>query len=197
MVPQLSREYKVSSIILVILILLFGISLAEVAKQLPNSHPASFMNWIVLGVHILVLGKLIGALSPKYKETVKRITLGLTVIALYISLSTGLLHYQGEGGSRFAGRSPHPGEDIDYYVDLHDGLNLPLTVDLVIPINKRGLKQEIISVKSDDKNEFIVGLRYKVSQNSPILPDKLVVVYRAFYVIPMVEVIWLNWPGFS
>ena len=187
--------------IIVIILITFVISLIGTIKSLPGQFN-NFIDWITLGIHILIIGHLTKLLHPSYTSTIKRTTVVLTLFSVYMSLGTGLLHYQGEGGYRSDLLQSNVGNEIQYYyIELHNGLKLPLNLDLTLLYGERGIENitTVLSKTNEQvtKDDKMVNLTFTVTETEPTLPTKAVVTYRIFGVIPMINVMELKWPKFS
>ncbi len=161
-------------------------------RQLPaNSN--NFLDWITVGIHLLIIGGLLTKFS-NLGARLKRFIIGLTLLSLYFAAGTGILHYQGEGGVIPDSSNLKSGEVVTYYMDLHNGLRLPVNVDYMIPLGYSNLEL-LDKSQTNNNNRYALISTFAVSGEYPSLPDKLIVVYRAFGIIPMVAPFEYKWPA--
>jgi hypothetical protein len=192
MLSNVSETKKASQKLLVLLIFMFGVSLIQTARDLPNSFSHSYINWLVIATHLLILSLLLIAVVPKHKTVIRRSTITLIIPILYLALSSGLLHYQGGGKVPEDFLYSKVGSSVSYFVELHNGLNLPIKIDSVIPIGVIGMEPVTKSAQNITINQemYRVEMTFKINKNIARWPDKLFVIYHIAG-IPMVNVVWL------
>lgn len=142
---------------------------------------------------MLIIG---GLLAKIYHPNLllRRITIGLILVSLYFAVGTGLLHYQGEGGAKPESLVLNNEVQVDYYyIDLHNGLHLPININFMVPIGQKNLE---ITNKSKvvNNDSHLMKFNFKVTGDHPRLPNKLIVVYRALGVIPLIAPFEFTWP---
>lgn len=184
-----------SNIIKVVLLVYFVNVLFHTDLNQPDK------SFILVGVAVLIflIGLLLRSLFIKYSHIVMKICAVLSLIVFYLAVGAWVLGYSGEGGQV---NDFEPGSKVLYDIQCRTPLNIPVSVDYVLPIEHLGMKY-LSSHNKELMNEKSIGYKYgmsmkfEINRKNALLPKRVFIIYRAFKILPMINVIDLRWPSYS
>ena len=184
------------SVINLLFLVLFCTSLINAILNYSNS----FGTFIAAALLLLLIGSILSTMVSRYSVIIMKITITMTALSLYLALGAGLLHYSGEGGQM---QDYQKGAQFSYGIQLHSGLSIPGSRgDYVLPLGQEGMaliSDETVQMPNYKGKGYSYGLEltFKVTEDRASLPRKLVVIYRGFKIVPMVNIIEMSWPKYS
>ena len=191
MVSSMLEIKNSGSTISLFLLILFGMSLLDAISKLPGQSN-SFLIWLEAGISLVVIGRILARLLPIHAIRINKFSVSLLIITLYFAFGTGILHYQGEGGDYPTLDNIVQGNEVKYFVDLHNGLHIPVTVVNAFTLGHKNLETVVIS-EAKNQDRVAINFTFRKKDVEATLPTKVFVVYRAFGFFPLINPLELRW----
>ncbi|WFD10803.1 hypothetical protein [Tepidibacter hydrothermalis] len=138
-------------------------------------------DWIVLGVCIFIIRILICNISNR-TDILKKITNICILCCIYFALSSIILNHYGDSRKSLE-------KTIINTLSFENTFNIPVNIDCVIPLNEKNLNYTGC-MKDYNNNEISVIMNFKKYDEKFILPNRTIVTYRVFYIVPMVNIVY-------
>lgn len=160
------------TILLYVIIGVFGLT---------EDFSSRLSDWIVLGVCIFIIRILICNISNR-TDILKKITNISVLCCIYFALSAIILNHHGDSRKSLE-------KTIINTLVFENTFNIPVNIDYVIPLNEKNLNYTGCT-KDYNNNEISVIMNFKKCDKKFILPNKTIVTYRVFYIVPMVNIVY-------
>lgn len=171
------KKDKIKILFKVVILLYFIVGVFGLMEDFSSRLP----DWIVLGICIFIIRILICSISNR-TDILKKTTNICILCCIYFALSAIILNHHGESRKSLE-------KTIINTLVFENTFNIPVNIDCVIPLNEKNLNYTGY-IKDYNDEDISVIMNFKKSDKKLILPNKTIVTYRVFYIVPMVNIVY-------